>query len=390
MLKSIYIKNINSIKECRFSFTKANYKYGEDNILENLVNPISIYGHNGSGKTSFLDALQNFISLITLPPTMLSPFIVNQMLFESEIVKIKNNQKFNEENLIGTIAFEYDLDGSSYEYLLSTSRIKGIVKEYLKKDGNFVFEREMMSYTYQNNNFKFKDGDSLIVPLLRKLASDKIDDESIQKSFSYFNSFAHIKLQNINLGGYVTCSLFNNKNIFDILVEKSKEVKDLLKEYKDFPIYEIKKNNNIQPNESTTPFQEFTIELLDNDGFKLVLPFSMISNGMRNNSILLSLLLSMPENSVIFIDELESALHPCALEAFIKIVQRKKIQLVFSSHNTNILQYLRPDQVYIAKWQKGYSSILRLSDIYQNIREVNNIEKMYLSGVFDEAIKNNE
>ena len=321
---------------------------------------------------------------------MLSPFVVNQMLFESEIVKIRNNQKYNEENLIGTIAFEYDLDGSNYEYLLSTSRIKGIVKEYLKKDGNFVFEREMMSYTYQNKNFKFKDGDSLIVPLLRKLAPDEIDDERIQKSFSYFNSFAHIKLQDINLGGYVTCSLFNNKDIFDLLVEKSKEIKDLLEEYRDFPIYEIKKNNNIQPNESTKRLQEYRVELLDNDGFKVVLPFTMISNGMRNNSILLSLVLSMPENSVIFIDELESALHPSALEAFIKIVQRKKIQLVFSSHNTNILQCLRPDQVYFTKWKKGFSSILRLSDIYQNIREVNNIEKMYLSGVFDEAIKNNE
>ena len=390
MLKSIYIKNINSIKECRFSFTRANYKFGDNNILGNLVNPISIYGHNGSGKTSFLNAVQQFISLITFAPSMLSPFVVNQMLFESEIVKIRNNQKYNEENLIGTIAFEYDLDGSNYEYLLSTSRIKGIVKEYLKKDGNFVFEREMMSYTYQNKNFKFKDGDSLIVPLLRKLAPDEIDDERIQKSFSYFNSFAHIKLQDINLGGYVTCSLFNNKDIFDLLVEKSKEIKDLLEEYKDFPIYEIKKNNNIQPNESTKRLQEYRVELLDNDGFKVVLPFNMISNGMRNNSILLSLVLSMPENSVIFIDELESALHPSALEAFIKIVQRKKIQLVFSSHNTNILQYLRPDQVYFTKWKKGFSSILRLSDIYQNIREVNNIEKMYLSGVFDEAIKNNE
>lgn len=390
MLKSIYIKNINSIKECRFSFTKANYKFGDNNILGNLVNPISIYGHNGSGKTSFLNAVQQFISLITFAPSMLSPFVVNQMLFESEIVKIRNNQKYNEENLIGTIAFEYDLDGSNYEYLLSTSRIKGIVKEYLKKDGNFVFEREMMSYTYQNKNFKFKDGDSLIVPLLRKLAPDEIDDDRIQKSFSYFNSFAHIKLQDINLGGYVTCSLFNNKDIFDLLVEKSKEIKDLLEEYKDFPIYEIKKNNNIQPNESTKRLQEYRVELLDNDGFKVVLPFNMISNGMRNNSILLSLVLSMPKNSVIFIDELEYALHPSALETFIKIVQRKQIQLVFSSHNTNILQYLRPDQIYFAKWNKGYSKLLRLSNIYPNIREVNNIEKMYLASVFDDAINNNE
>ena len=64
------------------------------------------------------------------------------------------------------------------------------------------------------------------------------------------------------------------------------------------------------------------------------------------------------------------------------------MQLVFSSHNTFILQMLRPDQIYFAKWEKGFSSFSRLSKIYPNIREINNIEKMYLSSVFDNAINN--
>ena len=48
---------------------------------------------------------------------------------------------------------------------------------------------------------------------------------------------------------------------------------------------------------------------------------------------------------------------------------------------------LRPDQIFFANWRNGFSNYKKLSDIYPNIREVNNIEKMYLSNVFDEDIK---
>ena len=70
-----------------------------------------------------------------------------------------------------------------------------------------------------------------------------------------------------------------------------------------------------------------------------------------------------------------------------KLAQKTGLSLAAT---TNILQYLRPDQIYFAKWNKGYSKLLRLSNIYPNIREVNNIEKMYLASVFDDAINNNE
>ena len=133
---------------------------------------------------------------------------------------------------------------------------------------------------------------------------------------------------------------------------------------------------------------EYTVEIEDDDNYKVKLPFQMISTGMRNSSILLSLILSLPHNGVIFIDELEMALHPSTIKDLIKLVQKLKIQLVFSSHNTNILEYLRPDQVYFAKRKKGFSTLMRLSEIYPNIRQVNNIEKMYLNSVFDEQIDN--
>ena len=51
MLNKIVIKNINSIEKCEIDFTKGNYKFAEENLFDNVVNPIAIYGHNGSGTT---------------------------------------------------------------------------------------------------------------------------------------------------------------------------------------------------------------------------------------------------------------------------------------------------------------------------------------------------
>ena len=123
------------------------------------------------------------------------------------------------------------------------------------------------------------------------------------------------------------------------------------------------------------------------DGY-VTMPYNLMSSGMYSQSVLLSTLLSLPQNSVLFVDEIEDALHPITILDFIKVAQEKNIQLIFSSHNTYLLQKLRPDQIIFANWKNGSSTYKKLSDIYPNIREINNIEKMYFSNMFDEEIKN--
>ena len=117
---------------------------------------------------------------------------------------------------------------------------------------------------------------------------------------------------------------------------------------------------------------------------------TFMSSGMYNQSAMLSILTSLPEKSLLIIDEIEDALHPITIMDFINVVQKKGIQLIFTSHNTYILQRLRPDQIIFANWNNGFSNYKKLSDIYPNIREVNNIEKMYLSHMFDDDIESND
>lgn len=375
MLEKIYIKNISSIGECVIDFKKNSYKYREENVVGDIVNPIALYGHNGSGKTAVLRAIQILITMLIRPVDQLRPFVVNNLLFE-EYGKTKN-----ESLIIGTISLWFKLNDNSYMYTIETSSKQLIINEVLECNKEKVFVRNSEKFKYRNKESIISE--SFLVPTLRKLANVEINDMTIQDVYRYLSSFSVIELPQINsVYGFVTSRVFEATSKFDLLVEKSSEVKEILRQYKEFPIYDIVKKGSTN-NLNINPELQYSIVLESNDK-KISLPYTMISSGMQNQSLLLSILMTVPSNSVVFIDELEQALHPSAIKSFLNVVRDKKIQLVFTSHNTYILQELRPDQIYFAKWVDGFSSYDRLSNIYPNIREINNIEKMYLSGVFDE------
>ena len=382
MLNKIVIKNINSIKVCEIDFTKGNYKFGEENILENLVNPLVIYGYNGSGKSSLMNAIQQFIYLMISPLESLSPFIVNNFLYDEYLGN-------KDENLIkGSILLCFEIESKKYEYFLETSRNNYISNEYLSVNGKNYFENKKGEYIYQGKKYiPDNKGISPLVPFLRVLASSEIVDPTIQTIHTYIKSFTHINVSFINRGGFVTSSLFNNTNTYDLLVSKSPKVREIFKKYGTFPVYSVVKDDRFLPNGFVQ--SQYNL-ILEDKNFKKKLPFSMISTGMQNQSVLLSLILSMPKHSVVFIDEVDIALHPATLKSFLEIIREREIQVVLTLHNTYAMQFLRPDQIYFSKWSKGFSTYFRLSKIYPNIREVNNIEKMYLSTLFDEAIEDNE
>ena len=382
MLNKIVIKNINSIKVSEIDFTKGNYKFGEENILENLVNPLVIYGYNGSGKSSLMNAIQQFIYLMISPLESLSPFIVNNFLYDDYLEN-------KDENLIkGSILLCFEIESKKYEYFLETSRNNYISNEYLSVNGKNYFENKKGEYIYQGKKYiPDNKGISPLVSFLRVLASSEIVDPTIQAIHTYIKSFTHINVSFINRGGFVTSSLFNNTNTYDLLVSKSPKVREIFKKYGTYPVYSVVKDDRFLPNGFVQ--SQYNL-ILEDKNFKKKLPFSMISTGMQNQSVLLSLILSMPKHSVVFIDEVDIALHPSTLKSFLEIIREREIQVVLTLHNTYAMQFLRPDQIYFSKWSKGFSTYFRLSKIYPNIREVNNIEKMYLSTLFDEAIEDNE
>ncbi len=99
---------------------------------------------------------------------------------------------------------------------------------------------------------------------------------------------------------------------------------------------------------------------------------------------LIEILLS-DEDKIYVIDELDRCLHPNLtykfIESFLKIAQRKNIQLIVTTHESRLLDFdlLRRDEIwFINKNHKGYSNIYSLDEF--NERFDKKIDKAYLDG----------
>ena len=372
MLTRIVINNINAIEHCDISFERCKYQYLEDMIFKDkLVNPIAIYGTNGSGKSSLLKAVSYLISFFIDAPDGMAQLIPNNVLMAKVLKNISVNAQNRDAEIkkalssfVSSIEIYFTVNNNDYRYYLETRAIPfAITSEKLLVNDKEIVVRDEFSYVYNSQKYSVSADN---FPVVRSIAKDE-EALYISEAYDFIRKYQYKSL--------------TEKRSFDLLVEKSKEVNEILKKYKEFPLYNITQMTG----EDLSNRYYLDLSLGNNDYVRM--PLQFISQGMRNNSMMLSLLLSLPENGVLFVDEIEDALHPLTIMDFLSVVQEKNIQLIFSSHNTYLLQKLRPDQIFFAHWYKGCSNYKRLSDIYPNIRAINNIEKMYLSNLFEEDIK---
>ena len=205
MLEKIAIRNVNSIDYCELDLTKANYRYAEENVDGPVVNPIAIYGHNGSGKSSILSAIAHFISMMSVPPEAVSAFVVNNFLFE----KYHSSGRTDASLIRGSVELFFDISGKKYDYFLETSRDNYVSREFLKIDGATYFENNEGQYSLNGSAYDINSKTtSRIIPFLRILASSEIVDATIQTVFNYVKSFTHVNAALINRGACVTSNIF--------------------------------------------------------------------------------------------------------------------------------------------------------------------------------------
>ncbi|MDE6289262.1 MAG: ATP-binding protein, partial [Ureaplasma sp.] len=130
------------------------------------------------------------------------------------------------------------------------------------------------------------------------------------------------------------------------------------------------------------------ISLKKNGDFnEFIIPFSQESSGTKKIIQILSLLLDfMHDESIIFIDELDSQLHTMLLGYIIEMFYskfNKKSQIVFTSHDMGTLstKYFRKDQIYFAALNElNFTNLVCLNDFGSSIRESSSFSKIYLSG----------
>lgn len=369
MLSQIIVKNFKCFKnETVFDFRKTNYKLLKQNTKGKLLKGLLFVGDNASGKTTAIQPVMLLLDLL-FKDRDISLFLY-QCLFSKE-----------DET---TLKYEFDIDGHEILYSFSFDRNK-FLEETLQMDKQPVIERiGKNAKLWLSENSTFHEVDESILFIKKVYFNTKFEDNEMLKKW-----FAFLK-QSICINAYKrTISSYNDESL---------TLRKYLEKYGVEEINSFLKNNNFKYSVEYALEIEgkgIRYEMSEEEGktlfFKredISVPIPLFFESTGNKTlinILPAILHAVQEGGLLVIDEFSSGFHNKLEELIIRYIMNNSTntQLLLVSHSTNLLSnaLLRPDQVYSVEMMGGEGSVLnRFSD--EQPRVAQNLEKMYLSGVF--------
>lgn len=414
MILNIVIENYRSFKnKTVFTMIAESSKSKEQNtfiqpILNEdpvrLLNTAIIYGPNGSGKTNFLRSVFDIVNFISTNNKVgeeikrYSPFILNNSDFKEPLkFKIefigKDNVRYSYE-----LAFNNQdiLEESLYYFPLGKSRLlfERIPNSNLGpqihtvKLGSDVKKKDIDVFNNQTILFKF--GTDIPDPIISEAyvylsKIEVINACNTRKVSSLKNEVAEMIISNSVLKKKMDELIYHaDTGINTISVKETDERKIafpentpenikmmVLNDYK----YQVSGQHNVYNVDN---------QIID----KINLPIEQESHGTRTLfSLGGKILQSLETGTPIFIDEIDTGLHTYLAKMLMSLYQNKRInsknaQLVFTTHDTNLLDrtFFRKDQVwFVEKNEYGVSELYSLQD-FSDVREDTPFDKWYLSG----------
>ncbi|MDD5835742.1 MAG: AAA family ATPase [bacterium] len=381
MLTGITLKDYTTfIKEKSFDFKATNYKILEDtNVGDNRVLKGALFmGENASGKTQVLNSITLLLNLL------LSNAEQNFAIKKSLYTK---GTKFS-------LAYTFDVKGVEIKYSVIFNG-NTIWKEELYVDGQLKLDRLNTSGHTNFGNEKSVDEINPSLSLLKlEYYNTKFNNDPILNEWFDF-------LKNSLYINCLKCFVqsFNPAEASKQLIKKYAEEKDatnlnkLLAKlgYNSEIVFDKQASNK---DKTMIISYEKNVINLKKKGTDAVIPINFESAG---NQALVHIILpfeyATKNNCMLIVDEFSSGLHNELEETLIRYFfnNSKNSQIFFTSHSTNLLDtsILRPDQIYSFRFDSKEGTLIkRVSD--ENPRESQNIEKMYLNGVFDGLPKYNK
>lgn len=384
MLRKVKFNNFYSFKdEQEINFLakkKKTYDYFQSKSGDQITKIAGFIGGNASGKTN---AMRLF--------SFLSHFVTMSSKSEDELgLDIAYKTYFNKtESSNFYVEFEINDLIFYYEFFVKQNNI---LKEelYVKKIGKG--SRKIMIFCRNHNEIKglnenYFSGFSM--NFLKNIRSDvsliaflkaHYNIEIINTVFDYFSGFKF----NISESGKLNSAVYQVKAIELYLNDKAlkEEVESFIR-YFDIGLsgFEIKK-------EIKGGKRSYSVEGVHQTKEKSPrLDFNYESRGTKSLFFILAYILSaLKNNNVVIIDEIETGLHPEALNKllgyFIMENGNRRAQLIFSSHSLGFMNKLDMHQLnLVEKDKEGRSKIYRLNQV-DGVRADENFLSKYMSGSY--------
>jgi AAA15 family ATPase/GTPase len=382
MIRKISFKNFYSFQnsfEMSFLTSKKNtFDYMQSKVDKYQISKIAtIIGGNASGKTNIVRLFKFIQDFITKRTT-------DKIENISQETSLSYKTFFNNDNVC-EIKLELEKNQKIFFYTLQIQK-------------NIVLLEKMQVKTKEKRLHNIFERDSNGKLQLSEIYFDKINAlelklPDIKNNVSVITFFSEIsfkidimeEIKNM-FSGLLWEVNMNESSLNDINIYLASwiytEIPEVFEEMKKF----ISKFD--------LGLESFNIDKKDNGIFDIkgihgnkYLDFKYESRGTKSLYELLGpIFLAMKYKGLVVIDELETGLHPEAVEKlisyFLSESENEMCQFIFSTHSINILSMLDREQIFIVdKNNKGESEVYRVSDI-ENSRPDENFVKKYMSGKY--------
>ena len=403
MIIEFSVENFRSFKDrVTLSMDSSSSKKIPQNLINlgdnnNLLKSALIYGANSAGKSNLIKAIEFMKGMVTNSHS----FNVNSKILPAIPFKLSESSKKKPSKF----ELVFLCGDKKYRYGFSCNSTK-VFEEYLfeksAKKEKLVFSRS------DTKTFKFGfDGEKqelyksqTIDNTLYVSRATQLGYDVTKNIYDYFSENIIVNMNIIhavpsNWIKYTIAKMNEDSEFKEKMLNILKKadfggIENFLIKKEKIPVKKITFNfSNVENEfESTDGFDDVykakTMHRTDN-GKIVYFDLNDESEGTRKTlSILGPLLNIMEEDKVLFIDELDSSLHPEITRMIVKLFNSKNNksgQLIFTTHDTTLLdnELFRKDQIYLcSKEPNGFTTLSSLLDY--DIRSDVDFERAYLNG----------
>lgn len=390
MLVNFTFKNYRSFKnEMTLSMEAASIQELSNAVVksceEELLPVAVMYGANSSGKSNVLKALKAMRDVLLNSVKLNPKDKLDAEPFSLDMTSGEEPTSFE---------IQFTLNGSKFRYGFDYTA-EAIIAEWLyeKRPG----EREFELFLRSGNEFKISKtrfaegmGKQAATPDNRLFVSlvAQLNGKVSQSILDWFTNMEYMSgmdgkgyagktlemLFNKQTGSSEITRFFREANLgfmeLDVEPESSDE-----KKMKSETVHHL-----YDPDGNIVGVRNFPTDKMESEGTKKIIEIAgPIFDAILNGKILI-------------VDELDAKLHPFLTRKIIGLFMDKRInnkgaQLIFATHDTNLLniRYLRRDQIWFTEKDKSdstdlYSLVEFRDDAGNKVRNDRNIEKDYING----------